>query len=118
MIGEILPKINSLSYLFSESGGATVGHCLELDLVAVGPNREVVEMRLDSLVRAQIKTIATQFNFADLSFSAPSEFWQQFYEGKEFRKTQLELEVPPIVVAVEQKVAVPVFMRAYAAATA
>jgi len=113
--GELLHKISSLSYLFTDSQGATVAHCLELDLVAAGPDKEIAERRLNSLVRAQIKTVARRFNFADLNFSAPPEYWDRFYEGQEFKKAQLELEVPPIVVAVEQKVAVPVFMRARAA---
>jgi hypothetical protein len=114
-LGEIIPKISSLSYLFTESEGMTVAHCLDLDLVATGPNRDVAELRLDTLVRAQVKTIVTRLTFADLNFKAPEEYWERFYEGEEFKKAQLELEVPPIVVAVEQKVHVPVFMRALAA---
>ena len=113
-LGELLPKISSLSYLFTEGGGTVVAHCLELDLVATGNDRDTAERRLDTLVRAQVRTIVQQFNFADLNFPAPQEYWNQFYEGKEFKKTKLELDVPPLVVAVEQKVNVPVFMRARA----
>jgi hypothetical protein len=113
-LGEVLPKIKSLSYLFTQDGGTTVAHCLNLDLVATGKDRDVAEQRLDALVRAQIRTIATRFTFADLNFSAPQEYWDRFYEGKEFKKVQLELEVPPIIVDVEQKLHVPVFMRALA----
>lgn len=113
-VGEILPKIKSLSYLFTDDGEVTVAHCLNLDLVATGPNRDVAEQRLDTLVRAQIKTIVTRFTFADLNFSAPQEYWDRFFQGQEFKKAELELEVPPIIVDVEQKVHVPVFMRAIA----
>lgn len=115
-IGELIPKIRSLSYLFTDGPDVVVAHCLELDLVATGDNRDVAERRLDTLVRAQIKTIVTRMTFADLNFAAPQEYWDRFYEAQEFRKAQLELEVPPIVVAVEQKVHVPVFMRALVAA--
>lgn len=115
-LGEVLPKIKSLSYLFTQDRGITVAHCLNLDLVATGKDRDVAEQRLDSLVRAQIRTIATRFTFADLNFSAPQEYWDRFYEGQEFKKVQLELEVPPIIVDVEQKYHVPVFMRALATA--
>lgn len=111
-LGELLPKISSLSYLFTDSAGTTVAHCLDLDLVATGPDRDVAEKRLDTLVRAQIKTIVNRLTFADLNFAAPHEYWEKFYEGEEFKKAHLELEVPPIVIAVEQKVHVPVFMRA------
>lgn len=110
-LGELLPKINSLSYLFTESGGMNVAHCLELDLVATATDRDTAEQRLDTLVRCQIKMVANRFNLADLNFSAPQEYWDRFYDAQEFKKAKLELEVPPIVVAVEQKVAVPVFMR-------
>lgn len=114
-LGELLPKIKSLSYLFTDSAGTTVAHCLELDLVATGKDRETAERRLGNLIKAQIKTIVNEFNFADLNFAAPPEYWARFYDGQEFKKAQLELEVPPIIVAVEQKVHVPVFMRALAA---
>jgi len=114
-LGELLPKISSLSYLFTEGNGATVAHCLDLDIVATGKDRQTAERRLDALVRAQIRTIATRFNFTDLNFRAPQEYWDAFYDEDEFKKTHLELQVPPIVVAVEQKVAIPVFMRALAA---
>lgn len=110
--GELLPKISSLSYLFRKDGGVTVAHCLDLDIVATGNDCDTAERRLDALVRAQIKMVATKFNFADLNFAAPSEYWDQFYDAQEFKKARLELEIPPIVVDVEQKVAVPVFMRA------
>lgn len=115
-LSELLPKISSLSYLFAESEGVYVAHCLDLDLVATGGNCETAERRLDSLVRAQIRTVASCFNFADLNFKAPERYWDSFYNAKEFKKTKLELEVPPIVVAVEQKVAIPVFMRSALAA--
>jgi len=115
-LGELLPKIRSLSYLFTDDPDATVAHCLELDLVATGANRDVAERRLDTLVRAQIKMIVTRLNFADLTFAAPQEYWDRFYEGEEFKKAQLELEVPPIIVAVQQKVHIPVYMRARALA--
>ena len=118
LLGELFPKISSLSYLFRESEGVTVAHCLDLDLVATGSDRDTAERRLDTLVRAQIKMIATKFNFADLNFASPSEYWDQFYDGQEFKKARLELEIPPIVVDVEQKVAVPVFMRATTAIAA
>jgi hypothetical protein len=112
-LGELLPKIKSLSYLFTDSNGASVAHCLDLDLVATGENREIAERRLDNLVRAQIRTISERFNFADLNFSAPPDYWTKFYDGQEFKKAKLELEVPPnFVLPVEQKVYVPVFMRA------
>jgi hypothetical protein len=114
MLTDLVPKINSLSYLFNESGGVTVAHCLELDLVATGKDCDTAERRLDVLVRAQVRMIVANLNFAELNFSAPQEYWTEFYEGQEFKKVQLELEVPPIVVSVEQKVAVPVFMRAAA----
>jgi hypothetical protein len=112
-LAELLPKIKSLSYLFTDSEGTSVAHCLDLDLVATGENREVAERRLDNLVRAQIRTISERFNFADLNFSAPPDYWTKFWEGQEFKKARLELDVPPnFVLAVEQKVCVPVFMRA------
>jgi len=111
-LGEIVPKIKSLNYLFTEGDGVVVAHCLDLDLVATGKDRDAAERRLDNLVRAQIRSIVTRLAFADLNFAAPKEYWDRFYDGEEFKKAQLELEVPPIVVAVEQKVHVPVFMRA------
>ena len=114
-LGELLPKIRSLSYLFTDGSDATVAHCLELDLVATGTDRDVAEQRLDTLVRAQIKMIVKKMNFSDLTFAAPQDYWDRFYEGQEFKKAQLELEVPPIFVAVQHKVHVPVYMRALAA---
>jgi|SRR5271170_5841153 hypothetical protein len=112
---EFLPKIRQLSYLFTDDADVCVAHCLELDLVATGQTRSSAERRLDALVRAQIKMIVAKLNFADLTFAAPQEYWDRFYQGQEFKKAQLELEVPPIIVAVEHKVHVPVFMRALAA---
>jgi hypothetical protein len=112
---ELLPKIRQLSYLFTDDADTCVAHCLELDLVAVGATRTVAEQRLDTLVRAQIKMIVAKLNFADLTFAAPQDYWDRFYEGQEFKKAQLELEVPPMFVAVQHKVHVPVYMRALAA---
>ena len=117
-LGELVHKISSLNYLFREIEGTTVAHCLDLDLVATGENRETAEKRLDSLVRAQIKTIVNRLNFADLNFAAPKEYWDMFYEGEEFKKARLELEVPPMLVDVAQVTYVPVFMRALATADA
>jgi hypothetical protein len=103
------PILTSLNYLFSHEGGRAVAHCLELDIVASGPDRAQAEDSLDALVLVQIASCFRNGNWTQLKVKAPFEFWQAIEDAKSLEKRHLEVEVPPIVLPVERHtVALPV----------
>jgi hypothetical protein len=98
------PILTALHYLFAHSGGQTVAHCLDLDLVTSGDSIEQAEERLNAVVVAQIGICYSGGNFGQLRFKAPAEYWQALSDAKELEKSHLEVEVPPVVLPVKRSV--------------
>jgi len=115
-----LPQLVALHYLFTDKGDKTVAHCLDLDLVVVGKNREIAETRLNTVVRAQIAVAYRTGNPDLLFFHAPLEYWDAMETAENLPTTSLEIETPPMVIPVRQKamLKMPVFRAALAAVAA
>jgi hypothetical protein len=77
-----LPRLDLLHYLLSEAEGEHIAHCLDLDLVATGKDREEAALKLDRLVKAHIELALASGHLANLATSAPQHFWKQFADGK------------------------------------
>lgn len=101
-------QLKSLTYLFSHEGSRAVAHCLDLDIVTSGPNREEAERSLDALVLLQITTCFVSGNFPQLDTKAPFEYWQSLTHANRLDNKELEIEVPPVVLPVARKIALPV----------
>lgn len=86
--------LTALHYLFTPTGGKTVAHCLDLDLVTSGDTLDQAEDRLNAVVIAQIEGCYSSGNFAQLRFKAPAEYWQTLSDARELDKSHLEIEVP------------------------
>jgi len=93
------PQLRILHYLFSDSHGKTIAHCLDLDLVVTGASLEEADTRLDGLVRSHVEMSLQTGNLANLATPAPSSYWKKFAEGipLDFGSNTLELSVPEIV---------------------
>lgn len=74
-------KIRVLHYLQSFADDQYVGHCLDLDLVATGPDAETASRRLDAIVKAQVETAIGSGNYALLNTPAPQGYWDRFLNG-------------------------------------
>jgi hypothetical protein len=102
------PILTALHYLFSHESGKVVAHCLELDIATHGRDLQDAEESLNALVLFQISTCYTAGNFAQLKHKAPFEDWQELEGAKTMDTVHLEVEVPPVVLPVTRKVALPV----------
>jgi hypothetical protein len=99
-----LRSLEELHYLFIEKTDRTVAHCLELDLVAVAPDTDEAENRLNAIVSAQLIRAYTSGNFGALFFHAPDELWEAMKRADKLPKKFLKLETePPMVLPVEQR---------------
>lgn len=101
-------QLKSLNYLFSHESGKTIAHCLDLDIVTSGKDREEAERSLDTLVVVQITTCFVNGNFSQLETQAPFEYWQSLTHATRLESKDLEIEVPPVVLPVARKAAIPV----------
>jgi hypothetical protein len=101
-------QLKSLTYLFSHEGDRVVAHCLDLDIVTSGGDRDEAEHSLDALVQFQITTCFIAGNFPQLETKAPIEYWQSLTSAKRLENKDLEIEVPPVVLPVTRKIALPV----------
>jgi len=105
------PILTALHYLFTHEGEKVVAHCLELDIATHGTSIPTAEESLNFLVLYQISTCYMAGNFAQLKFKAPFEYWQALEGARDIGTVHLEVEVPPVVLPVKKKIALPV-MRA------
>jgi hypothetical protein len=115
IVERLMPKL--LNYLISESPGKTVAHCLDLDLVAVAETKAKATEDLNELVRRQMRFITANLTLDDLNFRAPQEYWDSYFEGPEIAKAYLDLEVPPVGLAIVHRTTtktLPVFQRSRA----
>ena len=111
------PIITALHYLFSHEDGKVVGHCLELDIATHGTSIPEAEESLNALVLYQIGTCYASGNYGQLKCKAPFEYWQALEGARDIGTVHLEIEVPPVVLPITKKIALPV-MRAERAALA
>jgi hypothetical protein len=102
------PLLTALHYLFSHEGDKVVAHCLELDIATHGRNIGEAEESLNMLVLYQISTCYVAGNFSQLKFKAPFEYWQALEGARDMGTTHLEVEVPPVLLPVSKKFALPV----------
>jgi hypothetical protein len=102
------PILTALHYLFTHEGGKVVAHCLELDIATHGSDIPEAEDSLNMLVLYQISTCYTAGNFTQLRFKAPFEYWQALEGARDMGTVHLEVEVPPVILPVNKKVALPV----------
>lgn len=100
---KVLPQLIALHYLFTEKENKTVAHCLDLDLVVVGKDRDTAERRLNAVVRAQIAVAYRTGNHDLLFFQAPLEYWDAMESGETLPTVRLEIETPPMVIPVRQR---------------
>lgn len=101
-------QLKSLNYLFSHEGATVVAHCLDLDIVTSGNDRDEAEKSLDALVLYQITSCFVAGNFPQLETKAPFEYWQSLTNAIKLDNKDLEIEVPPVVLPVKRKIALPV----------
>jgi hypothetical protein len=85
-------NIRVLHYLQSYSENQHVGHCLDLDLVATGPDQETAALRLDALVKAQMEWAVRSGDPALLDNPAPMEYWERFLKGVKLPSRQIEFQ--------------------------
>jgi hypothetical protein len=102
------PILTALHYLFTHEEGRVVGHCLELDIATHGSDIADAESSLNALVLYQIGTCYVAGNFTELKSKAPFEFWQALEGARDMGTVHLEVEVPPVVLPVCKKIALPV----------
>jgi hypothetical protein len=102
------PILTALNYLFSHEGNKIVAHCLDLDIVTSGKDAQEAEDNLNALVLFQIRSCYLAGNWAQLKFKAPFQYWQALEGAKRLDTVHLEVEVPPVVLPVTRKVALPV----------
>lgn len=102
------PILTALHYLFSHEGEKVVAHCLELDIATHGMDLQEAEESLNALVLFQIGSCYTAGNFAQLKFKAPFVDWKELEGARPMETIHLEVEIPPVVLPVTRKVALPV----------
>jgi hypothetical protein len=108
VLNPIEPILTALHYLFSHEGKKVVAHCLELDVATHGSTVEAAEKSLNFLVLHQIETCVLSGNYEQLKFKAPFEYWQALEGARDMGTVHLEVEIPPVVLPVTKKVALPV----------
>ena len=94
-----LPQLTVLHYLISQSDGVFTAHCLDLDLISVGPDLQSAGRKLDRLVKAHIELSLATSNISNLATKAPQSYWKQFLAG-----TNVDLEPKSIHIKVPQTV--------------
>jgi hypothetical protein len=94
---EVLPTIRVLHYFESYSEGQYVEHCLDLDLVATGPDNSTALERLDALVKAQIEYALGSGNHGLLGTKAPQSYWNEFSAGTKLPSRHIQIRIPALV---------------------
>jgi hypothetical protein len=93
--------------LIKKQDNLWVAHCLELDLVAADPTKEVAEKNIISIIREQIRYCIVNDNMENLFRNAPKEVWDEFraceqrmkprqQEYRTRRKSTPSADFPPI----------------------
>lgn len=72
------PSLRTVHYLITEKTAKIVAHCLDLDVVAVGPDRETAVRRLNAVVIGQISLAIGSGNILLLNHKAPQEYWDRW----------------------------------------
>jgi hypothetical protein len=67
-----------------------VCHCLDLDLVATGPDQPTAALRLDALVKAHIDWALSAGEAVLLDSPAPMEYWERFLAGVKLPSRQID----------------------------
>jgi hypothetical protein len=98
-----LPLMQGLRYLFSHDDGAVVAHCLDLDIVTSGVDINDAEESLNALVLTQIASCFASGNLSQLLIKAPKEYWECLTKAKLLGHAELQVEVPPVLIAVEKR---------------
>ena len=93
MIEQTWPKLRVLHYLYSESHGRVVAHCLDLDIVATANKQAEALRRLNTLVKAHVELSLNKGNYAGLMTPAPPAYWTRFMNGAHTGTEVLTLEV-------------------------
>jgi len=94
-----LPQLRVLHYLISQADGQFVAHCLDLDLISVGPDIQSAGRKLDGLVKTQIEFSLATSNLSNLATKAPLSYWKEFLAG-----TPVDLEPRSIHITVPETV--------------
>jgi len=96
----VFPRLKTLHYLFYPSTDEAIAHCLDLDIIATGPDMKEAERRLDVLVVYYIEEALKYGNYAALDKPAPNSEWAKFESGKPMeplQKQALRFNIPEVV---------------------
>jgi hypothetical protein len=75
------PKLDLRGVVYRE-GDAWIAHCLELDIVAEGPNAEAAMNDLLDLCAFQIDTAIENNDLESIFRPAPAKYWNLFYSAR------------------------------------
>ena len=103
-------KSLNFNILIKEEKDYYIAHCLELDIVATGHNKETVQNEIVDLIKAQVGYAFANNNLDYLYHPAPPEVWKEYFECKESWERNIETEanhtngliesfVPPWIIA-------------------
>ena len=95
-----------LNYLIHQVDGDYVAHCLDMDLVGTGDNKDDAIAELNTAVRALVFfALKTEtFDILSLCKRAPRDYWDMFDEAKRTSgTTTCTLEVSPEIAPVTVK---------------
>jgi hypothetical protein len=67
-------------------GNAWIAHCLELDIVADGPNADAAMKDLLDLCAFQIDTAIENNALESIFHPAPAKYWNLFYSARQRRR--------------------------------
>lgn len=70
------------------------------------------EEKLNAVVLSQIGTCFADGNFWQLRFKAPAQFWKKMEHAAAMDKTNLKVEIPPVVLPVSRCIDMPVIRAA------
>jgi hypothetical protein len=79
------PKLDLRGVVYRE-GSAWIAHCLELDIVAEGPNADAAMKDLLDLCAFQIDTAIDNNDLESILRPAPAKYWNLFYSARQRRK--------------------------------
>ncbi len=68
-----------VNVLVSQEEGIYTAHCLELDIVAEGPDKQEVLEEIQGLITAAVDYAFSNDNLAYLYRPAPRDVWEAFY---------------------------------------
>jgi hypothetical protein len=79
------PKLDLRGVVYRE-GKAWIAHCLELDVVAEGPNANAAMKDLLDLCAFQIDTAIENNDLESVFRPAPAKYWTLFYAARQRRR--------------------------------